>query len=205
MTRQGLLIVISGPSGAGKGTVCRTLLENNPELVLSVSTTTRQPRTGEQDGVNYFFVSKEEFEESLLHGDFLEHACVYGQYYGTPRGVVENMLAAGRDVILEIDTQGAIQVMESYSSGIFVFLLPPSGAELRTRIIKRGTESEESLKCRLSAAAAEVALAPKYHYVVVNDRVEDARDRILAIITAERLRAARNTTLIQAIAEEVKA
>lgn len=205
MSRQGLLIVISGPSGAGKGTVCRALLETCPELALSVSKTTRQPRAGEKDGVNYFFVTHEEFERSLAAGDFLEHAVVYGQYYGTPRGAVEKMLADGRNVILEIDTQGAMQVIESYAAGVFVFLLPPSGNELRTRIINRGTESSESLARRLAAAAEEVALAPKYDYVVVNDRVEDARDRILAIIEAECLRAKRNTDLIKAIAEEVKA
>ena len=204
MTRQGLLIIVSGPSGAGKGTVCRALLDSCPELVLSVSKTTREPRTGEQDGVNYFFVTHEEFQQALSVQDFLEHACVYGQYYGTPRGAVEKMLAAGSDVILEIDTQGAMQVMESYAEGIFVFLLPPSGAELRTRIINRGTESLESLQRRLAAAAQEVALAPKYDYIVVNDRVEDARDRIYTIIQAEKLRTGRNKELIQTITEEVK-
>jgi guanylate kinase len=200
----GLLIVISGPSGAGKGTVCRALLDTNPELVLSVSKTTRQPRAGEQDGVNYFFVDKEDFEEALARGDFIEYARVYGQYYGTPRAAVEKMLAAGRDVILEIDTQGAVQVMDSYPAGIFIFLLPPSGAELRSRITSRGTESGENLQRRLAAAADEVALAPRYHYIVVNDRVDDARMRVEAIILAEKLRAGRNTDLIQAIAEEVK-
>ncbi|MBT9167606.1 MAG: Guanylate kinase [Syntrophomonadaceae bacterium] len=205
MARQGLLIVVSGPSGTGKGTVCSALLDSCPELVLSVSKTTREPRTGEQDGVDYFFVTQAEFEQALFEQDFLEYACVYGQYYGTPRSTIEKVLAAGCDVILEIDTQGAIQVKESRVEGIFVFLLPPSGAELRARIKNRGTESLESLQRRLAAAAQEVALAPKYDYIVVNDRVEDARDRILAIIQAEKLRTGRNRELIQTIAEEVKA
>lgn len=204
MARQGLLIVISGPSGAGKGTVCRALLEKSQDMVLSVSKTTRQPRAGEQDGVNYFFVGTEDFEDAISKGDFLEYACVYGQYYGTPKSTVEKMLGAGRDVVLEIDTQGALQVMDAVRDGVFVFLLPPSGAELRSRIINRKTETPESLKRRLSAAAEEVGLAPKYDYVVVNDRVDAAVDRILAVIEAEKLRVVRNYDLIQALTEEVK-
>ncbi len=205
MARQGLLIVISGPSGAGKGTVCRALLEQNRELVLSVSKTTRPPRAGERDGVNYFFVTREEFLAAASAGEFLEYALVYGEYYGTPKDEVAKKLAAGLDVILEIDTQGARQVRDSGAAGIFIFLLPPSAAELARRITRRGTESAESLQRRLAAAVNEVAEAAWYDYVVVNEDVNEARDDVLAVIRAEKLRVRRNSDLISAIIKEAKA
>lgn len=203
MAKPGLLVVLSGPSGVGKGTVCKALLEKDPQLVLSVSKTTRKPRPGEKEGLNYYFVSKEEFEEAILAQDFLEYAEVYGHYYGTPRQKVEKMLQQGRNVILEIDPQGALQVMKAYPQGVFIFLLPPSAADLRSRIILRGTEDQESLQKRLAAAAQEVAQAEKYNYVVVNDRIEAACERIYAIIQAEMLKVSRNKELLQAFAKEV--
>jgi guanylate kinase len=204
VTSKGILIVISGPSGAGKGTVCRALLEQNQKLFLSVSKTTRTPRAGEQDGVNYFFVSRDSFVNAVDSDDFLEHACVYGEFYGTPRSTVEKMLAHGRDVILEIDTQGALKIKKSYTEGIFIFILPPSADELYRRITRRGTESVDSLKLRMASATAELAMAFMYDYVVVNNSVEESRDCIAAIIRAEKLRVSRNRELIKSIIEEAK-
>jgi guanylate kinase len=201
---KGMLIIISGPSGAGKGTVCRALLEQDDKLVLSVSKTTRSPRAGEQDGVNYYFVSKEVFLKAVADGDFLEHACVYGEYYGTPRSSLEQMLASGNDVILEIDTQGALKVKNSGVNCVFIFLLPPSADELFRRITRRGTESVESLRRRMASARGELSMASMYDYVVVNDCVDEARDSIAAVIRAERCRVHRNMDLIEAIIEEAK-
>lgn len=204
MANKGMLIVISGPSGAGKGTVCRSLLEQKKELVLSVSKTTRSPRAGEEDGVNYYFVSREAFLTDVSAGDFLEYACVYGEYYGTPRSKVESMLDAGHDVILEIDTQGAQKIKNSYTDGVFIFLLPPSADELFRRITSRGTESVDSLKRRMASVSGELGMSDMYDYVVVNHSVEESRDSIAAIIRAEKLRLSRNRGLIEAIIEEAK-
>lgn len=185
---RGLLIVISGPSGAGKGTICKQLLENNKELKLSVSATTRSPRAGEVDGVNYYFITKEEFEHKIECGDFLEHAQVYDNYYGTPKSNVEEMLEKGMDVILEIDIQGALKVKENFEEGIFIFILPPSMEELKQRIIKRGSETEESLMKRFKSAYKEINFVSKYNYAVVNDEVELAVEKLEAIICAEKCR-----------------
>ena len=182
---RGLLIVISGPSGAGKGTICKALLEKRKDIEVSVSATTRDPRVGEVDGVNYHFLTKEQFVEKVEQDGFLEYAEVYGNYYGTPKSNVEEILESGRNVILEIDIQGALKVKEKASEGVFIFILPPSMEELKQRIIKRGSETPESLMTRFKSAYQEINYVSKYNYAVVNDNVEDAVHKIEGILTAE--------------------
>lgn len=197
---KGLLIVVSGPSGTGKGTVCGELLAST-ELAYSISATTRSPRAGEVDGKNYYFLTREEFERRIEAGDFLEYANVYGNYYGTPLGEIEKRLSAGEDILLEIDTQGALNVMEKCPDALFIFLLPPSIAELERRIKGRGTETAESLAKRLGSARAEIAIGKKYNYVVVNDTVKNAVARIQSIITAEHCRVDKNEDLFEELAK----
>lgn len=185
---KGLLIVISGPSGAGKGTICKRFLEKNKEVVLSVSATTRSPRQGEVDGVNYHFMTKEQFKDKIKSDDFLEYAEVYDNFYGTPKSNVNELLESGKDVILEIDIQGALKVKENAEDGVFIFILPPSMEELKQRIIKRGSETEESLMKRFKSAYKEINFVSKYNYAVVNDEVETAVEKLESIITAEKCR-----------------
>ena len=194
--RKGLLILLSGPSGTGKGTVCDLLRQKHPEISYSISATTRQPRPGEQDGVNYYFYTKEKFREMIDQGQLLEWAEVYGNFYGTPKQKVLDRLDAGEDILLEIDTQGALNVMKVMPEGLFIFLLPPSLEELAARLKGRGTETEESLHRRLGAAVDEIKLATKYRYVVVNDKVEDAEETIANIIEAEHHRSDLNESLL---------
>lgn len=185
--KKGLLIVISGPSGTGKGTICKELMKNN-NFWFSVSSTTRDPREGEIQGESYYFMDKEKFEDNIKENDFLEYAKVYDNYYGTPKSKVIEMLDKGKDVILEIDIQGALQVKENYKEGIFIFLLPPSMEELKNRIINRGTETEESIMKRFKSAYKEINYVSKYNYAVVNDQINDAVKKIQSIIVAEKCR-----------------
>ncbi|WP_446899455.1 guanylate kinase [Clostridium sp. LBM24168] len=187
MERSGLLIVISGPSGTGKGTVCKKLLKKN-DIWLSVSSTTRTPRAGEVDGINYYFLTKEDFVIKIKNKDFLEYAEVYGNYYGTPKDKVLEAINQGKDVLLEIDIQGALKVKESYPDGVFIFILPPSMNELKHRIINRGSETAESLMTRFKSAYTEINYISKYNYAVINDTVENAVVKIESIITAEKCR-----------------
>ena len=181
----GKLFVLSGPSGAGKGTICKKLLEETEKLELSVSMATRSPRPGEVEGISYFFTEKEKFEEHIRCGNLLEHAQVYGNYYGTPRAPVLEKLAAGIDVILEIDMQGALKVKESYPDGVFIFILPPSMSELRKRLTGRGTETAEAIELRLGETLKELSYIEKYDYCVVNGVLEEAVARVKAIVVAE--------------------
>jgi len=204
MADRGLLLILSGPAGVGKGTVCKALRERMPDLVYSVSATTRQPRPGEVEGVNYFFKSKEEFLRMIEQDEMLEWAEYVGNYYGTPRAFVDSMLAAGRDVILEIEVQGALQVKEKFPQGTFLFLAPPDLEELENRIVGRGTESEETIRKRMEVARAEIELMDHYDYVVVNDEIECACERVQAIITAEHLKRERQVHKYRKWLKEVR-
>ncbi|OHX52103.1 guanylate kinase [Planococcus salinarum] len=184
--QRGLLIVLSGPSGVGKGTVRKELFSQpNTNYEYSISMTTRSPREGEVDEVDYFFKTRTEFEDLIEKGQLLEYAEFVGNYYGTPLEYVNKMRDAGRDVFLEIEVQGAAQVREKVPDGLFIFLAPPSLSELEERLVGRGTESDEVIASRLGAARQELEMMNLYDYVVENDEVENACDRINAIIIAE--------------------
>lgn len=182
---QGILFILSGPSGVGKGTVRKRLFEEDSDLQYSISVTTRNPRDGEQDGVDYFFKSREQFEEMIEQDELIEYAEYVGNYYGTPKQYVEDTLKEGKDVFLEIEVQGALKVRESFPQGVYIFLFPPSLEELKNRIINRGTESEDLIRNRLLEARKEIEMMDAYDYVVVNDEIEKAVHRIQSIVISE--------------------
>lgn len=186
---RGLLIVLSGPSGAGKGTICKRLVEEMKDIKVSISMTSRDPRGCEKDGVEYYFVSKEEFEEKIKNDELLEYAIVHNnQYYGTPKANIENDLNKGINVILEIDIQGALKVKDKIKEALFIFIVPPSMEELKSRLIKRNTETKDKILERFKTAYKEINEYKKYNYIVVNDKIECAVDKIKSIITAEKCR-----------------
>lgn len=199
---RGNLFVVSGPSGAGKGTVCKALLEKRSDVVMSVSATSRAPRPGEEDGVHYFFISEAQFRERIDAGQMLEHAVFCGNYYGTPKTYVDEMLAAGINVILEIEVQGAMQVRAKHPEGVYIFVLPPSMHELRARLTGRGTEPAEVVEERLKTAAWEFGHIQKYNYILLNDDIDKAVERFSAIIDAERCRTERNIEFIKEVCEK---
>lgn len=182
---KGILFILSGPSGVGKGTVRQRLFEQETHLKYSVSATTREKRDGEQEGIDYFYTTKEQFEAMIQNGELLEHAQYVENYYGTPRAYVKEQLEKGNDVFLEIEVQGALQVKENFPEGVFIFLFPPSLEELKNRIIGRGTESDELVRNRLKEAEKEISMMSEYDYVVVNDDVDQAVQKVKAIITSE--------------------
>ena len=185
---SGSLIVISGPSGVGKGTICEKLLQDVEGLHFSVSATTRPPRKGEKEGKNYFFLDRETFVNKIESGSFLEWARVFDNYYGTPKEAVFDIMAHGDDVLLEIDVQGAMQIKANYPGAVFIFVSPPSLDELRKRIIGRGTESPESIRKRTKIAEEEIKLYKEYDYLIINDVLDEAVESVSKIIFAERCR-----------------
>lgn len=196
---KGNLIIISSPSGGGKGTLIKEVLDSVPNLGYSVSYTTRDPRFGEEEGRHYHFVSREEFEEEVASGGFLEYAEVHGNMYGTSAAVVEKIISQGRDVILEIDVQGALAVMSKKPDAVSIFILPPSFEVLRARLIARGTEDHDDLDLRLRNSVGEVLQYSRFRYVIINDEIFSAARRLAAVVVAERQRTNRQTDPIYSI------
>lgn len=201
---RGHFIVISGPSGAGKGTICQELLKRNKDLVLSISMTSREKRDYEIDGKDYYFTTKEDFEQKIKENYFLEYAVVHNhQYYGTPKEEIERLVETGKSVLVEIDIQGALQLKEKIKDGLYIFILPPSMRELKKRLIKRGTESKEKIFERFKKAYTEINEVSHYNYVVVNDILEKAVEKVEAILLAENCRVDRIISLDLGTKEEL--
>jgi guanylate kinase len=203
-TPRGTLFVVSSPSGGGKGTIIEHVLESVENLSYSVSYTTRAPRSKEVDGREYFFVSRDTFEEMIAAGEFLEWACVHGNFYGTAKNQVLAETAAGADIILEVDVQGAASVRQLLMDSVSVFILPPSYEVLRDRLIARGTDSPEDLEVRLRRAPEELRQYSAFDYVIINDEVEKAVNQLASIIYAERARCMRQESLVREVIEDFK-
>ena len=196
---KGILCVVSGPAGVGKGSVCKDYLSRYENTFLSVSATTRQPRPGEENGVSYYFKTKEEFEKMIENGDLLEYAKFCDNYYGTPKKEVRQSLDDGKDIILEIEVQGALKVKEIMPETVLIFVFPPSFEELEKRLVGRNTETPEIIEKRLLRAKEELVISEKYDYIVVNDEIELASQKIHSIIDAEKQKVSRNKKLIMEV------
>ena len=203
MKKRGLLIVVSGFAGSGKGTLMKRLTGDYENYALSVSMTTRAPRPGEVHGREYFFVSREEFEEKIKDGGLIEYASYVENYYGTPRDYVEEQIAAGRDVILEIEIQGALKVRERFPDAVLIFVLPPSIEELYRRLKNRGTESEDVIRKRMRRAAEEVGAVEKYDYIMINDELEESVKKLHGLIEAAHNTPGRNEEFIRKIRDDL--
>ena len=203
LNQKGIIIVVSGFSGAGKGTVMKALTAKYDKYALSISATTRNPRPGEENGREYFFVSNEEFEKLIKENGLIEHAGYVDHYYGTPRKFVEDQLDAGKDVILEIEIQGALQIKAQYPEAVLLFIMPPSVSELKKRLTGRGTETEEVIAQRLKRAKEESAGIEKYDYIVVNDDLDECVEQVHDIISAARQAPSRNLDFINTIRNEL--
>lgn len=188
MKNKGVLVVISGFSGAGKGTLMKELLTRYPNYALSVSCTTRQPRPGEVDGREYYFITEDRFKEMIRQEELVEHACYCGRYYGTPRFYVEEQMARGKDVLLEIEIQGALQIKKKFPDTVLIFVMPPSAEELKRRLVGRGTESAEVIAARLARASEEAEGMEQYDYLLVNDDLDACTARLHEIILAQHAR-----------------
>ena len=205
MKHRGILIVVSGFSGAGKGTLMKELISTYDNYALSVSMTTRKPRAGEEEGKSYFFVEKEAFEQTIAEDGLIEYACYCGNYYGTPREYVESCLDKGQDVILEIEIQGALKVKEKFPDALLLFIMPPSAKELRRRLEGRGTESDEVICQRISRAAEEAEGIENYEYIIINDKLDECVKEMHIIINAARRSPQRNKELIAGMRSELDA
>ncbi len=204
MSEQGVMVVISGFSGAGKGTLMKELLKRYPNYALSISCTTREPRSGEVNGREYYFITEEEFVRMIRDDELVEHACYCGCYYGTPRAYVEQKMAEGKDVLLEIEIQGALQIKEKFPETVLIFVMPPSAEELKKRLCGRGTESEAVINARLHRAVEEAQDMDRYDYLLINDNVEQCASLLHEVIQSQHFKAASQKGRIEKIRRELK-